>query len=57
MKSRREALGLTQKDMADKLHIKVRSYQRYESGEREPRLEMAVRIAEILNTTVEAIWG
>lgn len=34
IKAQREALGLTQQQVADKAHINIQQYQRYESGER-----------------------
>ena len=34
LKSRREQLGLTQQQVADKAKIQIRQYQRLESGER-----------------------
>lgn len=34
IKAQREALGMTQQQVADKAHINIRQYQRYESGER-----------------------
>lgn len=34
LRSRREALGLTQQQVADKAKIQIRQYQRLESGER-----------------------
>ena len=34
LKKAREKLGLTQQQVADKAHIQLRQYQRFESGER-----------------------
>ena len=47
LKYYRELSGLTQKALADKLDITVRAYQRYESGEREPKLDILISIADI----------
>lgn len=35
LKNRREELGMTQQQVADKAHVQLRQYQRFESGERE----------------------
>lgn len=55
LKNLRKAKGLTQKEVADKLGIAEQHYQRYEYGML-PNVVLAIKIAEILNTTVEEIW-
>lgn len=35
LKNRREELGMTQQQVADKARIQLRQYQRFESGERD----------------------
>ncbi len=35
LKNRREELRMTQQQVADKAHIQLRQYQRFENGERE----------------------
>ena len=35
LKNRREELGMTQQQVADKARVQLRQYQRFESGERE----------------------
>ena len=47
LKYYRELSGLTQKALADKLDITVRAYQRYESGELEPKIYIIINIADI----------
>lgn len=54
--ARRKA-GLTQSEVAGKLHIPHHSYQNYEAGRREPKASMGVRIARILGTTSEMLFG
>ena len=44
LKERREALNLTQKEVADRVGIAVQVYQRYEYGERLPQVDVALRI-------------
>ncbi|WP_148260199.1 helix-turn-helix transcriptional regulator [Alicyclobacillus acidocaldarius] len=48
----RRKKGLTQKQVADLLHVTVRSYQRYESGKRRLTLDMAVKLSDILGVDV-----
>lgn len=35
LRRRREELGMTQQQVADKAHVQLRQYQRFENGERE----------------------
>ena len=53
----RKRLNKTQEDIALESGITKISYQRYERGELEPKFSKAVRIAEALHTTPQAIWG
>ena len=57
LKERREALNLTQKEVADRVGIAVQVYQRYEYGERLPQVDVAIAISEILNSTVEELFA
>lgn len=43
-KETRAAYKLTQQQMADKLGVQARSYQRYEAGEAEPTAQVAVKV-------------
>lgn len=52
----RKKLGLTQKQVANKSKIAERMYQDYEYGTREPCVSTAIRIAKILDTTVEELF-
>lgn len=56
LKERREALNLTQKEVADRVGIAVQVYQRYEYGERLPQVDIAIAISEILKSTVEDLF-
>ena len=56
LKTTRQKTGLTQVQVAKKANITVTSYQRYESGEREPRASTAKLIAKALNSTVEELF-
>lgn len=44
----RNKTGLTQVEVAEKAEIKERAYQNYEAGERIPRADVAIRIADAL---------
>ena len=57
LKEKREAMSLTQKQVAEQIGIAVSAYQRYERGAAIPNAKMAVRIAKALKTTVEDIYG
>lgn len=45
--------GYTQQKMADMLGIALRSYQKYEQGERQPSLSTLVHISDILNVPTD----
>ena len=57
IKELRIGLNKTQEDIALESGITKISYQRYERGELESKFSKAVRIAEALHTTPQAIWG
>lgn len=56
LKIKRKKTGLTQVEVAGKARITVNCYQRYESGERMPRADIAKLIAKALNSTVEELF-
>lgn len=47
----------TQKEVSSNARVAERAYQMYESGQREPKARTAIRIAKVLGTTVEVLWG
>ncbi len=55
--AREKIFGLTQAEVAKKAGITTRAYQIYESGERIPRADVAVKIAKIVKSTVEKLFG
>ena len=57
LKAARTASGKTQAQVARESGIAEVAYQRYEYGKREPRVRTAIRIARVLDTTVEEIFG
>jgi transcriptional regulator with XRE-family HTH domain len=56
LRQARLAAGLTQQELADRLGVPQPVIARWESGDREPRVRAAVRLAEELGTTANAIW-
>lgn len=57
LKHQRELYGCTQKQMAELIGITPRSYQRYESGEREPNIDTLIQIANFFSITLDALVG
>lgn len=56
LKAKRELSNLTQEDISNKAAISTRTYQNYELGLRSPKVEIAIKIAEILDSTVEELF-
>ena len=57
LKERREALGLTQRQVAERANLAESAYQRYERGVTEPSISMALRLAKALNATAEELYS
>ena len=55
IKDRREALHLSQEDLAAKANVSRVSIARYEAGERIPSVDIAARIAAALGCTVDEL--
>ncbi len=51
----RKANGLTAQEMADHLQMGIRSYRNYESGDREPSLNVLIAIADKLNVSLDIL--
>ena len=49
----RKEKGISAQQMAQHLGICLRSYRNYESGDREPSLDTLVRIADVLNVSLD----
>lgn len=56
LRAAREQSGKTQAQVAKEVGIAEIAYQRYEYGTTEPRVRTAIRIADALGTTVEALF-
>ena len=57
LKELREDSDLTQKAVADYLHIKQNTYSQYENGQRQLPLECLVALATLYKTTTDYILG
>jgi len=58
IRAAREAAKFTQQGAADAAGIGIRSYQRYESGERpSPHVEILMRLASAFGCTLDALVG
>lgn len=57
LKLQRELYGCTQKQMAELIGITARSYQRYESGEREPNIATLIQIADFFKISLDNLVG
>ena len=57
IKRYRMECGLTQQQMATKLHFAQNTISNYENGKRTPRVDRLVRIAALLGVTVNDLTG
>ena len=48
---------ITQREAAEVLGISLYSYGRYERGDREPNIEMLIKMANLFDTTVDYVIG
>lgn len=53
----REDADLTQKQVADKLFMHLTQYRRYENGESEVPLNIAINISKLYNVSLDYIAG
>lgn len=57
LKILRKQKGLTQKEIAKLIGVYQGSYANWENGKREPKLEIIVQLAKILDTTPNELLG
>jgi transcriptional regulator with XRE-family HTH domain len=57
IRRRSKALGLTQLALAERVGVHVRQIRRYESGEQQPVLAVATRIAAALGVSLDELAG
>ena len=57
IKDLREDNDLTQKQIADLLHIKQNTYSQYENGHRQLPLDILIKLARFYDTSIDYILG
>ena len=57
IKDIREDLDLTQREIADFLHIKQNTYSQYENGQRQIPINFLILLAKYYNTSTDYILG
>ncbi|MBE6660948.1 MAG: helix-turn-helix transcriptional regulator [Ruminococcaceae bacterium] len=55
LKDLREDLDITQKAIADYLHIKQNTYSQYENGQRQIPIELLIALAQYYKTSTDYI--
>ena len=53
----REDRDLTQKQIAEFLHIKQNTYSQYENGHRQIPVDILIKLAQFYNTSVDYLLG
>lgn len=53
----KETNNLLQKDIAKSVGLSLRSYQRYEYGEREPTASIIIKLADYFNVSADYLLG
>lgn len=53
----REERNILQKDVAASIDVPLRTYQRYEYGEVDPKLMTAVKLADMFNVSLDYLAG
>lgn len=57
LKELRQKENKTQKEIAEDLNITQRTYSNYETGKREPSIDMLINIADYYNTSIDILVG
>ncbi len=57
LKELRRNKGMTQKEIAQELKITDRTYGHYETGKREPSIDMLIEIADYYNISLDILVG
>ena len=57
IKDLREDADLTQRELAEYLHIKQNTYSQYENGQRQLPLEVLIALAKYYNTSTDYLLG
>ena len=57
LKRLREAVGLTQQDLAEQAEVSLSAVRQWERGDRTPNLEVACRLADALDVSLDELAG
>ena len=57
IKEYRTKLGLTQKDLAEKLHVTYQAVSRWENGDVEPSVDTIMEMTKIFNCSADELFG
>ncbi len=57
LKDLREDSDLTQRELADYLHIKQNTYSQYENGQRQLPIEILIALARYYHTSTDYLLG
>ena len=57
LKDLREDADLTQKDIAEFLHVKQNTYSQYENGQRQLPIDILIKLAQFYHVTTDYILG
>ncbi len=57
LRALREDHDLTQQTLADYLHIRQNTYSQYENGQRQPPLDILIKLAVYFDTSTDYILG
>ncbi len=57
IKELRERLGLSQKQVAEKLNIRYGTYQNYELNRRQPDINMQIKLADFFHCSLDELVG
>ena len=53
LRNLREDHDITQEDLAAHLHIKQHTYSQYETGQRQPPIDILIRVAQYYHTSLD----
>ena len=57
VRQRRREIGITQQELSDRSSVSRQTIISLETGDYAPSVYLALRIARLLDTTVEGLWG
>lgn len=57
LKTLRKEKKLTQKELAEQIGISQKSYSHWESGKNEPSLENLIKLADLLEVSLDWLFG